>query len=207
MNSPPALAALCSLLTAAAFAVGSSNLASYHESFAAGNECVSDTITTFAIGEGAHAYSENMFAHGGKEDGTAKQGACQYTRSIVGGSTAGTATTILSVESGQAGVLFPDYTRSVHFRIYVVARRTTGGILSSAWLIEGLLEGDGVSAYTFVGGAPPATLIVQDAGAAGWSTIVQMDGSFHKYCQVVCAGNVGDQVSWTAVYHFDEVKL
>jgi hypothetical protein len=76
-------------------------------------------------------------------------------------------------------------------------------IEDSAWDCEGVLRGNGDTAYSWVGGSAPVfTVIAQDTAAAAWAvTIAVTDLNL----EVAVTGEVGKTIDWNGTIELDEV--
>jgi hypothetical protein len=90
----------------------------------------------------------------------------------------------------------PDWSTTFLLTVTVVARATSSPHLSAAWRVEGLIEGDGVSAYTIIGQA--TTALYADTGTSAWlpgPLDVSFAGSFGYQVQI-SINNIGSVVDW-----------
>lgn len=63
------------------------------------------------------------------------------------------------------------------------------------WTAQGVLRGDGESAYTWIGGTPPAfTVVAQDAAAAAWAVAIVISDS--PGITVTVTGTAGQTIDW-----------
>lgn len=89
-----------------------------------------------------------------------------------------------------------DYGKTMLFKATIVARRTDTPGTDSAWTMQGVLRGNGSSAYSWIGGsAPTATLVAQDSGASTWGIAVSVSGNA---LTLTATGQAGKTIDWTA---------
>lgn len=157
------------------------------------------------IGEQAVAYSPNQFSHGG--GGQNRTGDTQYSRVVMGGKTTNATPTVLTVPGNPFYLLnknaVTDYKQTALFRCRVVARRYDTPGTDSAWTFQGVIRGNGSSAFSWVGGsAPTATVVAQDAGASAWGAAVAFSAG--GQLSVTVTGAAGATIIWESSVELDE---
>jgi hypothetical protein len=161
-----------------------------------------------AIGYDSFAYSPDQIAFGGALiSGTHGAGDAQSSRVMYGGQTTSATPKAITPESGTFTVQTNGgsayWKRTLVFRGRVVARRTDVPGTDSAWSFQGVLRGNGTSAYSWVGGsAPSMTLIAQDAGASAWAAAWTISGNT---VVLTVTGSAGATINWEATLELDEV--
>lgn len=96
-----------------------------------------------------------------------------------------------------------DYLTTALVTIRIVARRIDVPGTDSAWIIQGVMRGDGAGNYTWVGGTDPVpVLVAQDVAAATWA--VEADNGGGSGLVVLVTGDSGSQINWSATVEFDE---
>lgn len=206
-------------------ASGESAHAEGNETTASGNASHAEGGGTTASGQYAHAEGSGTVASGRFSHASGFFGAIAYgygqwahSSSDIGmhtlqtyynGTTSDTPQGLFN-GSGTPGDVesqcsFPDYKRTAVVRGTVVARRTDVIGTDAAWSFEGLIRGDGSTAYSWVGGSPPtATSIAADAGASTWDVEV---GITDTTITLFVTGENGKAISWAATVEIDELSL
>lgn len=142
------------------------------------------------LGNGAHAESGSPIAVAGDS---------QFQRIV-----AGIQTDMTDTPTQVGSFLMQNESTTALVTVRIVARRIDVPGTDSAWTLQGVLRGDGVSSYSWVGGvAPTPVLVAQDVAAATWAVDVDTDGST---LVVTVTGDSGSQVNWSATVEFDEVE-
>ena len=106
----------------------------------------------------------------------------------------------------------PDWTKSARVRLTVVARQTDTPGTSAVWTAEGGIEGDGSSAYTWMGGSAPAftAAAYNDVGAALWAVTVAIGTDPLPSSAAALIGTVtgaaATAISWECTLELDEVS-
>jgi hypothetical protein len=87
----------------------------------------------------------------------------------------------------------------------VVCRRTDVPGTDSAWDFKGVIRGNGVDAYSWVGGTNPVpSLIAQDAGASTWAVAVTISGTS---IVVTVTGEEAKAIDWMTTLELDELGV
>lgn len=165
-------------------------------------------VGALALGESPLAYSPDQIAFGGALIGTTVgAGNAQSSRVQFGGQTTSATPVVIAPVSGTFtlqdinGAAY--WKRTVVFRGRIVARRTDTPGTDSAWSFQGVLRGNGSSAYTWIGGtAPSLTLIAQDAGAAAWTAAWAISSNT---VTLTVTGAAATTIDWECTLELDEV--
>ena len=169
---------------------------------------------SFAYGEASHAsgytswaYSSAQYAHSAGTPAGLGIGASQYSRIV--GSQDTTNATAASVSNGfnlplvqfqnESGTAV--WNKTIGFTACVVGRRFDTPGTASFWQITGLIDGNGSSAYRFVGGTPVPLLIVQDVAAATWTVAISISSNT---LVVTVTGASAQTINWTVVMDLTE---
>jgi hypothetical protein len=111
--------------------------------------------------------------------------------------------------SGQFGLVFLDgssaldYSKTCVVKGRIVGRRTDVPGTDSVWDFAGVVRGNGVDAYSWVGGTDPIpALIAQDAAAVSWDVALSL-GTANVLITVT--GEAGKTIHWLATVELDEV--
>jgi hypothetical protein len=140
-------------------------------------------------------------------------GDSQYSFWVPYNQTTDATPTLLGVQNGGQGLgapnlfalTFPDFIHTCLLEFRIVARRTDVPGTDSAWEATGLVRGDGVSAYTWVGGsAPTPVVIAQDAAASTW-VVTPAITSGNNGVQVTVTGQAAKTIQWTCTIKLYEV--
>ncbi|HSX28773.1 MAG TPA: hypothetical protein VLF60_04980 [Candidatus Saccharimonadales bacterium] len=163
-------------------------------------ENIATTNSDYAHAEGnANTYANGMHAEGFAQGGIGGQ----FSRVTRGAFTNDSnPTTMIDAFSGVGLALPSSYNKTALVTVRVVARRTITFGEVSAWTAQCVIDGDGSSAYRFVG-SPAFSLVTQDAGASAWSVnSLSLNGS---RLEIVVNGENGKVIYWTATIELDEV--
>lgn len=194
-------------------ALGQSATASGEGSFVSGRNSTATALDAFASGACARAYETGQNVYASTNDSSFGIGL--YQSSVLVGyaittdatptptASASLTTFLIHFVSG----FFPVWNRTMAVTARVTARRTDIPGTDSAWSFQGVCRGDGVGAYTWVGGSDPTpVLIAQDAAAAAWVAAITI-GSYGPSATLVCTvtGDIGSTISWQCTLHLDEV--
>lgn len=179
-------------------AEGQETVAGGQDSHAEGNGTWAKATSSHAEGSDSIAYL-GLGAHAESGGGIAVPGDSQFQRTTVGIQT--TDATPVSVSLTATA----DFTHTYLVTVRTVARRIDTPGTDSAWISQGVMRGDGVSAYTWVGGtAPVAVLVAQDAGASTWVSQVDIDPVTFAVL-VSATGEVAETINWSNTVELDEV--
>jgi hypothetical protein len=162
--------------------------------------------STYVNGIGAHAngcdsnaYGPGMIAEASGRNNVHGdgQGTTQY---LVNTTSDATPTALLGVLGKSLKYLDyqgnADFSKTMLVNITVVARRTDTPGTDSVWTAQGVLRGNGSSAYTWIGGSPPTfSVVAQDAGASTWALAVSVSSNT---LTLNATGQVGKTIDWTA---------
>lgn len=175
------------------------------------------SYTTLAYGTaigayaGSYAYGQTAIASGE----IASVGDAQYTiTNLSATTTTATQTTLYPNPQSNSSLGFgiklcgsgntTDWKKTMVVKGTVMGRRTDVPGTDSAWSFQGVLRGNGSSAYTWVGGsAPSATLIAQDSAASGWAVAVSASGAT---LTVQVTGEASNTINWNCVLETYEVR-
>ena len=103
-----------------------------------------------------------------------------------------------------AGAWVADYAKTCVVRGRIIARRLGTPGTDAAWDFAGVIRGDGVSAYSWIGGSDPVpAVIAQDAAASTWAVAVTISGAS---IVVTVTGEVGKTIDWMSTLELDEVN-
>jgi hypothetical protein len=177
-------------------ASGAYSTASAAYSTASGVESTASGAYSTASGAYSTAYSNDQAAD-----------TLSHSRTPLEGQTADDTPTPLAAPDGgtftfQTTAQVADYTKTARVRGAVVARCTTPGT-DSAWTFDGVIRGDGTTAYTWVGdAAPTATVVAQDAGASAWAVALTISGAS---IVVTVTGAAATAISWACDLEIVEV--
>jgi hypothetical protein len=162
-----------------------------------------------ALGPDSLAYAPDQVTLSGGlvSGGTHGQGTAQSSRVQFAGQTTSATPAAITPEDGAFAITgftgSAYWSRTMVVRGRVVARRTDTPGTDSAWSFQGVLRGNGTSAYTWVGGsAPSMTLIAQDAGASAWAAAWTISGNG---LVLTVTGATGETIAWTSTLELDEV--
>ena len=183
-----------------AHAEGDATEASGYVSHAEGERTTASGYASHAEGASAVAWGYGQYAHA--SGGANSPGAAQYSRQVYTYPTVDNTPTVLGDGSNNP-LTFPDFLHTCVVRGRIVARRTDTPGTDSAWDFAGVIRGDGVSAYSWVGGFDPVpTVIAQDAAASTWAVAVTISGAS---IVVTVTGEVGKTIDWMTTIELDEV--
>lgn len=178
-------------------------------SFTLGPTSVALKAASVAIGDASFSYvpGQIAWASGGSPGYMNALGNAQRTSiQIPGLTTDASPTAIGSTFQFVDATNAPIYTRTMIVRGRCVARCTSIPGTDSAWSFEGVLRGNGSSAYSWIGGSAPVPVVIaQDAGATAWAVGCDMDAAIHNQLNVTVMGSAATAISWECTLELDEV--
>jgi hypothetical protein len=190
-------------------ALGNLSKATATLALAVGNLSVASGTNSVALSDFADAYGDAQTVVASHGSG--------IQASIVVGKAFTTDATPRTMDNGIAENLIrfvndagaPVWNKTIIVRARVVARDSTPGT-DSAWSFQGVVRGNGTSAYTWIGGsAPSKTLIAQDAGASAWDAVMSIgtDPVTTTAATIVMTvtGETSTNISWECTLELDEV--
>lgn len=192
-------------------ALGAGSFANGNFSTTLGNTSYANATGAVAAGPYTNAYAPGMVAIAGNQNNNPGDG--QATSTIFGSTTADATPKLLSLAFGQAWIFedwngfgHTDWSKTLLVKAVIVARRTDVAGTDSVWTAQGVLRGDGISAYTWIGGvAPAAAVVAQDAAAAAWAVAVAVSNTAPGIT-VTVTGAAARTIQWCAEIQTVEVS-
>ena len=186
---------------------GSYSTASGTNSTASGSNSTASGTYSTASGTGSTAHSPGQSTDAAVQAGS-MQGLGQHSRVELGQQTADdTPTPLYNFGNGAFSFVDaagePDWNKTARIKGTVVARDDSAN--DSAWTFEGVIRGDGTSAYSWVGGTDPVpSVIAQDGGASAWAVAVTI---LNSMILVTVTGAVATNISWVCDLEVVEIAL
>ena len=191
----------------ASLASGSYSTASGSYSTASGSGSTASGTGSIASGSYSTAHSPGQSTDAAVQAGS-MQGLGQHSRVELGQQTADdTPTPLYNFGNGAFSFVDaagePDWNKTARIKGTVVARDDSAN--DSAWTFEGVIRGDGTSAYSWVGGTDPVpSVIAQDGGASAWAVAVTI---LNSMILVTVTGAVATNISWVCDLEVVEIAL
>jgi hypothetical protein len=191
----------------ASLASGSYSTASGSYSTASGTYSNASGTGSTASGTGSTAHSPGQSTDAAVQAGS-MQRLGQHSRVELGQQTADdTPTPLYNFGNGAFSFVDaagePDWNKTARIKGTVVARDDSAN--DSAWTFEGVIRGDGTSAYSWVGGTDPVpSVIAQDGGASAWAVAVTI---LNSMILVTVTGAVATNISWVCDLEVVEIAL
>ena len=198
-------------------ASGQFSTASGGYSTASGQGSTASGLGSTASGQGSIASGLGSTAYGDGQAVDASGPNSQASKTVSGNSTGDATPTALENSAGQLCLIRfvdpsgnPVWDKTLIVTARVAGRRTDVPGTDSAWSFQGVLRGDGTSAYSWVGGsAPTAVVIAQDAAASSWDVDIDigtdpLPSSAAALIGTV-TGEVGNSIAWECTLELDEV--
>lgn len=188
-------------------ALGYTSSAAGQQSTAIGSRSYALGALSVALGAGSLAYPNGSIAEGSGADNAL--GDSQSVRMYPNNETTdATPTNLVGPFNNQFQFRDssgnPTYKKTLLLNFSVTARRTDSPGNDAVWTGQAALFGDGVSAYSWNGGTPPAlTKIFSDGTTTGWAVAVSVTGG--NTLQIQVTGAAGATILWVAKIETIEV--